>query len=110
MNRPEYIDRLVRLTAEISAVMDLLPHAAPLTDEAKICVQGRLLALKTSMDHSIGEHGGVDHAVKYRDVVREALLDFDLIRWDSEPDRTWYGALYRARAGVDRRLKEAGRR
>lgn len=104
MTRPEYIDRLVRLTAEISAVMDLLPHAAPLSDEAKIRTQGRMLALKTSMDHSAGEEGGTGYAEEFREAVREALSRFDFISWSSEPNRTWYKAMCEARAGVERRL------
>lgn len=88
MNRPDYIDRLVGLMAEISAVMDLLPHAAPLSDEAKIRIQGRMLALKTSLDHSAGEEGGTGCTEEFRATVREALSRFDFIPWTSEPDRT----------------------
>jgi hypothetical protein len=43
MNRREHIDRLVRLTAEISPVMDLLlSHSAPVSDESKSRIQGRM--------------------------------------------------------------------
>ena len=35
--------------------------------------------------------------------VREALSRLDFIPRDSKPDRTWYKAMYGARAGMERR-------
>ena len=66
MTRFAYIDRLVRLTLDISAVMDLLPHAAPLGADEKIRAQGRMLALKTALDHAAGEQGDDPYAEEFR--------------------------------------------
>ena len=109
MTRFAYIDRLVRLTLDISAVMDLLPHAAPLGSDEKIRAQGRMLALKTSLDHAAGEQGDDPYAAEFRAAAREALSRTDSLPWDSEPDRRWYSALYEARAALEWHLSEARR-
>jgi hypothetical protein len=54
VTRAESIQALTALTVDISEVMDLLPHAAPLGADEKVRAQGRMLRLKTSLDQSAG--------------------------------------------------------
>ena len=96
MSGSEYVDRLVALHTEISLLMDLLPHAQPLTDDQKIRIQGRLLQMKTKLDHAAGVEVLAGPAEQYRTVARKALLKIDVLSWDSEPDRKWYRTLYEA--------------
>jgi hypothetical protein len=103
MTRSIYVDRLVRLTLDISAVMDLLPHAASLGADEKIRAQGRMLALKTALDHAAGEQGDDPYAEEFRAAALEALSRIDSLAWDSQnltgagtarctrPGRLWSG-------------------
>jgi hypothetical protein len=68
-----------------------------------------MLALKTNLDHAAGEEGEDRYAAEFRAAAKQALSRIDSIRWDSEPDRKWYRALYEAKAAVEWHLSEAKR-
>jgi hypothetical protein len=108
MSRSEYIDRLVRLTLEISTLLDVLPHAGPLGADVKIRVQGRMLALKTTLDHAAGDTEDLSpEGVALQIVARRVLERIDRLAWDSEPDRKWYAVLYEARSDVEKFVQKA---
>jgi hypothetical protein len=110
MSRSEYIDRLVSLTLEISALLDRLPHATPLADDERVRVQGRMLALKTSLDHAAAETDDISpEGLAIATVARQVLARIDHLAWDSDPDRKWYAALYEARGDVEKFVKAARR-
>ena len=88
--------------------MDLLPHAGPLGTDEKIRVQGRMLALKTTLDHAAGDtHDLSPEGVALQVVARRVLDRIDRLPWNSEPDRKWYAVLYEARSDVEKFVQKA---
>jgi hypothetical protein len=101
------MNALTALSVDISAVMDILPHATPLGADEKVRAQGRMLRLKTSLDHAAGLEGDDRYTSLLRAAASEALQLIDPISWTSDPDRKWYGALFEALTRVERHLKAA---
>lgn len=107
VTRAESIQALTALTVDISEVMDLLPHAAPLGADEKVRAQGRMLRLKTSLDQSAGMEGDGQYTLLLWSAAGEALQLISQISWTSDPDRKWYSALFDTLIRVDRYLNEA---